>query len=214
MAEEILNEGYEPVEIEDSTKKLIGIRKKSDGTLLAVTKEQYAGYDKRSYAVDGFIIRNEDEDVNLLCSTTESLATFGEGPADIPETDKRRKNAPTNPTFSSLDGEWCTQWQLQNHPETHESGCAICEAVKFGWLPSNGEMAKIIEYAEDINDLAETCGATGLNGLAYWCSTQYEKDYMWCYDMQMKSFVFWKSKATQMMIRPVKSASDYIEVEE
>ena len=214
MADEILNEGYEPVEIEDLTKVLIGIRKKSDGTLLAVTKEQYAGYDKRSYTMDGVIVRNEDEDVDLLFSSFEKLATFGEGPADIPETDKRRKKAPSNPTFSSLDGEWCTQWQLQNHPDTHVMGCAICEAVKYGWLPSNGEMTKAVERADAFNEVAEACGATSLNGSAYWCSTQYDKDYMWCYDMQMKSFVFWKSKATQMMIRPVKSASNYIEVEE
>ena len=212
MAEEILNENLDPIEVEDNTKVLIALRKKSDDTLLAVTDEQYGDYDKRSYTVMGIIIRNEDDDVDLLFALTETAATFGEGPADISENDKRRKNAPLNPTFTGLDGEWCTQWQLQNHPDTHESGCAICEAVKFGWLPSNGEMTKAIERKEAFDTIAELIGADGLNGSAYWCSTQYSPDYMWCYDMVMKSFVFWKSKTTQMMIRPVKSAADYQEV--
>ena len=212
MAEEILN-GIEP-EVEDSTKVLIGLRKKSDDSLLAITKEMYGGYDKRSYEVKGIIIRNEDNDVNLLFSKTEQDANFGTGPADIPETDKRRKNAPANPSFNELDGQRKTQWQVDNHPDTHESGCAICEAVKFGWLPSNGEMAQAVERMEKFNEVAEVCGADKLNGSAYWCSTQYNPDYMWCYNMESKAFEFWHSKGTQMKIRPVRSAADFFEVVE
>lgn len=210
MAEEIIN-GNEPM-VEDATKVLIGLRKKSDDTLLAVTKEQYSGYDKRSYALDGIIIRDEDKDVNLLFSAEESEAVFGEGPEDIPETDKRRKNIPANPQFTELDGYMRTQWQVNNHPDTHESGCAICEAVKFGWLPSNGEMAWLVEKMEEFNEAAEVCGADKLSSDSYWCSTQYSPDYMWCYDTQAKSFIFWKSKTTEMGIRPVKSAEGYAEL--
>lgn len=213
MAEELLN-GVEPIEIEDKTKLLFGLRKKSDGTLKAVTKEDYSSYDKRSWALDGIVVRNEDEDVNLLCDVVEKTCIYGDGPLDIPETDKRRKNAPSNPSFNELDGQIKTQYQLDNHAETHESGCAICEAVKFGWLPSCGEMGKIVGRKEAFDELAEICGGDKLLASMYYCSTQYNPDYMWCYNMQSQAFEFWHSKTTQMGVRAVKSAADYIEDEE
>lgn len=211
MAQENLN-GIEPIEVEDNTKILIGLRKKSDSTLLAVSKEQFVGYDMRSYSIDGIIVRNEDEEVDLLFTSRESNATFGIGPEDIPETDKRRKKAPVNPSFYELDGYARTQWQLNNHPDTHEQGCAICEAVKFGWLPSNGEMTWAVERKDKFNEAADICNADLLNAGKYWCSTQYDPDYMWCYNAESAAFEFWHSKSTSMAIRPVKSAADYKEV--
>ena len=211
MADELNNiQDMEPVE--DMTKVLIGIRKKNDGTKLAVTIEQYSGYDKRSWAADGIIIRDEDNDADLLFAGYEATATFGEGPADIPETDKRRRNAPASPSFYELDGERRTKWQLDNHPDTHEDGCAICEAVKFGWLPSNGEMDYALSRLERFNETAQACGAQPLEGTSYWCSTQYDPDYMWCKNMESGNFEFWHSKTTEMSIRPVRSASEYQEL--
>lgn len=214
MAEEMTNiEGYEPVE--SNMKVLIGLRKKSDGTKLAVTGEQYNGYDKRSWIADGIIIRNEDIGADLLFSLSETEAFFAPtGEGDIPETDKRRKQANPNPQFTELDGEERTAWQVQYHHETHEGGCAICEAVKFGWLPSGGELILAADNKEAFNELATLCGADVLNDSKYWLSSQYSEDYMWCLDMETKAFEFWWSKTTQMQVRPVKSASDYIEVED
>ena len=209
MAEEILN-GVEP--IEDNTKILIGLKKKSDGSLLAVDKDHFSDYSLRSYSVDGIIVRNEDEEVDLLFSTREKNATFGQGPEDIPETDKRRKKAPANPSFYELDGYARTQWQIENHHDTMDDGCAICEAVKFGWLPSNGEMTWAIERKDKFNEVADICNSDTLSGNKYWCSTQYDPDYMWCYNVESGAFEFWHSRTTSMTIRPVKSASDYEEV--
>lgn len=210
----VLNEDEEPV-VEDPTKVLIALRRKSDASeKLAVTKEQYTGYDKRSYAVDGYIIRNEDNDVDLLVSLLQSECIFGDGPEDIPETDKRRKNAPVNPQFYELDGYIRTQWQLNNHHETHESGCAVCEAVKFGWLPSNGEMTWIRDHKEQLNELAEVIGAEPMADAEYWCSTQYSEEYMWHLNMVTGYFGFWRSKQATMKIRPVGTASAYVEVPE
>lgn len=210
MAEEIIN--IQEAEIEDNTKVLIGLRKKSDNSKIAVTSEAYGSYDKRSYATEGIIIRNEDEEVDLLFSMEEKTATFGQGPEDIPETDKRRKKAPANPSFSELDGYARTQWQIENHHDTMDDGCAICEAVKFGWLPSNGEMFWALSRAEGFNEVAEICNSDTLDGNKYWCSTQYNPDYMWCYNVEAGAFEFWHSKTTSMSIRPVKSAEDYQEV--
>lgn len=209
MAVEMMNEAFEPVD----TKILIGLRNLSDDSLLAVSKDMFADFDLRNFAVDGIIVRNVNDEVDLLFAPGEIAAAFGDGPGEIPVTDLRRKSAPLNPSFSLLDGQRCTQWQLNNHPDSHVEGCAVCEAVKFGWLPSCGEMSKAIEAKEAFDEVALACGADALNGDAYWCSTQYSPDYMWCYDMVMRSFAFWLCKATVLTIRPVRSASAYIEVE-
>ena len=217
MADEILmNEGMDGMdEVTDLTKVLIALRRKSVQTeKLAVTLAQYQEYDKRKYGVDGIIVRNEDSDVDLLCSPKQYDCIFGEGPADIPETDKRRKNAPANPSFYELDGYLCTQWQLNNHHDTHESGCAICDAVKFGWLPSNGEMTWIRDHREQFDEAAEAIGADLIGDGEYWCSTQYSEDYMWHLNTVTGVFGFWRSKAATMKVMPVASASEYVEVPE
>ena len=202
-------------ELVDNLKVLIALRNLNNGTKLAVTKEQYVNYSPNKYTVDGIIIRNEDIDADLLFSKTETTAHFAEtGEPDIPETDKRRKNANPNPQFTDLDGMDRTAWQLAYHQDTHESGCAICEAVKFGWLPSGGEMNLASENKEAFNEIAEIVQATPLNDNKYWLSTQYSEDYMWSLDMGTNTFEFWWCKTTMMKVRAVKSASDYIEVEE
>lgn len=211
MAEEL---NIQQIEVEDATRFLIGLTKKSDGSQKALTEEQYAGIVKSQYTLDGIIVRNEDADVDLLFSPTETQGAFGSGPADMPETDKRRKNAPVSPSFYELDGLRCTMWQLANHPETHEQGCAVCEAAKFGWLPSNGEIGWPLTRKEQFDQVADACGAQRLSGTLYSTSTQYDPDYMWCHNMETGNFEFWHSKATLMTVRPVKSAAGYAEVEE
>ena len=211
MKEEmILTEDITPTVV-DNTHVFIGVKRKSDDGLFAMTEEEYQKIDKEEYAVDGIIIRNEEMEADLLYAPYEVDAIFGEGPEDIPETDKRRKNANPNPIFRDLDGEERTAWQLNYHHDTHEAGCAICEAVKFGWLPSGGEMNLLSQYLEDFNAKAELCGAEPVGENMYWLSTQYSEEYMWAMDMAKKTFEFWHSKATTMKVRPVKSASDYIE---
>lgn len=212
MAEELNNiQDMEP-EV-SNVKVLIGIHKKSDGTKLAVTGEQYSGYDKRSWVADGIIIRNEDEDIDYLFSLAETEAHFAEqGAEDIPATDKRRKNCIPDPQFTDYMGEQYTQWQIANHPETHEQGCALCEAVKFGWLPSCGEMSLVKDNMEAFNTLTELAGGTQVSEAEYWTSTGYSADYMWFIDLAAKTFGFWKSKTTIMKVRPVKSAAGYQEL--
>ena len=216
MAEELTNqqlgEGEEPFEPIDNTKVLIAITKKTGQEHIAVTAEEYGSFDKRKYSTDGIIIRNEDIDVDLLYALYEVEAVMGDGDTDIPETDKRRKNAPSNPSFNELDGEYRTAWQMQNHPDTHESGCAVCEALKFGWLNSCGEATQLRDHRDAFNEACQAVGATPVGAEArYWTSTQYDKEYMWHLDMATGVFGFWVCKATRMMVRPVKSAADYIE---
>lgn len=216
MAEEMTNiEGYEPVE--SDMKVLIGLRKKSDGTKLAVTKEQYSDYDKRSWTVDGIILRNEDEEVDLMVALAESLLAFdssAEVTEDIPETDKRRKPDQPSGVFTALDGEERTEWQMKWHDGMHDDGCAICEAIKYGWLPSCGEMGLLVQNREQVDELLELVGGTAISNALYWTSTQYQPDYMWFADMEHGIYNFWKAKTSELLVRPVKSASDYNEVAE
>lgn len=203
MAEELNN-----IVTEDKTKVLIGLRKKSDDSKVAVTAEDYPSYDKRSYAVDGIIIRDEENDIDILYSLEEVEAVFGEGAEDIPETDKRRKNyIPCS--FSELNGEVCTERQLENHEDVHEEGCAICEAIKFGWLPSCGEMQLVKDNLEKFNVIATLIGSTLISDSEYWTSTQYSDDYVWSLDMNDGVFKFWRARGNTMKVRPVKSASEY-----
>lgn len=208
MNEEILNEGIEPVENE--TKVLIGLSKKSDDSKIAVTAEEYDGIDKSGYVTDGVIIRNDD--VDLLFSPNEVNAIMGEGPADIPETDKRRKGHSSQINGTEYDGEERTAIQLELHPETQDNGCAVCEAIKFGWLPSYGEMTLLYKNKDVFNELAGKTGIIPISDVEYWTSTQFSDDYMWSVDFANNIAEFWRSKSSTMKVRPCKSAVDYQEM--
>ena len=207
MNEEILNYGIEP--IEDKTKVLIGLSK-PDGLKVAVTAEEYDDIDKSSYVTDGVIIRNDD--VDLLFSPDEVDAVIGEGPADIPETDKRRKGQSPQINGTEYDGEERTAIQLELHPEAKDDGCAICEAIKFGWLPSYGEMTLLYKNDDAFNELAGKAEITPLSDAEYWTSTQFSDDYMWSVDFANNIAEFWRSRKTVMKVRPCKSAVDYQEI--
>lgn len=207
MNEEILNEGIEP--IENETKVLIGLSKKSDSSKVAATAEEYDGIDKSGYATDGVIIRNDD--IDLLFSPNEVDAVMGEGPADIPETDKRRKGQSSQINGTEYDGEERTAIQLELHPEAQDDGCAVCEAIKFGWLPSYGEMTLLYKNKDVFNELAEKTGIAPLSDVEYWTSTQFSDDYMWSVDFANNIAEFWRSKSSTMKVRPCKSAVDYQE---
>ena len=208
MNEEILNEGIEP--IENETKVLIGLSKKSDDSKIAVTAEKYDSIDKGSYVTDGVIIRNDDAD--LLFSPNEVDAIMGEGPADIPETDKRRKGQSSQINGTEYDGEERTAIQLELHPETQDDGCAVCEAIKFGWLPSYGEMTLLYKNKDVFNELAGKTEIAPLSDAEYWTSTQFSDDYMWSVDFANNTAEFWRSKSSTMKVRPCKSAVDYQEM--
>lgn len=207
MNEEILNEGIEPVE--DKTKVLIGLNKKSDGSKVAVTAEEYDSIDKNSYVTDGVIIRNDDAD--LLFSPNEVDTTMGKGPADIPETDKRRKGQSSQINGTEYDGEERTAIQLELHPEAQDDGCAICEAIKFGWLPSYGEMTLLYKNKDVFNEIAGKAGIILISDAEYWTSTQFSDDYMWSVDFANNIAEFWRSKSSTMKVRPCKSAVGYQE---
>lgn len=207
MNEEILNEGIEPVE--NKTKVLIGLSK-SDGSKVAVTAEEYDSIDKGSYVTDGVIIRNDD--VDLLFSPNEVDTIMGEGPADIPETDKRRKGQFSPIDGTEYDGEERTAIQLELHPEAHDDGCAVCEAIKFGWLPSYGEMTLLYKNKDVFNELAGKTGIIPISDVEYWTSTQFSDDYMWSVDFANNTAEFWRSKSSTMKVRPCKSAVDYQEM--
>lgn len=208
MNEKILNEGIEPVE--DKTKVLIGLVNKSDMSKLAVTAGQYGSLDKSVFELDGLVIRNDD--VDIIFSSYEVDAYFSDGTDDIPETDKRRKGYHGEIESDEYDGQERTQTQLDIHTETHESGCAICEAVKFGWLPSLGEIAILYKNMESFNNIAELVGATSLSLTEYWTSTQFSEEYMWSADFANNVSEFWRSKKTLMKVRPCKSAIEYHEI--
>ena len=208
MAEEM---NIQDMEQQDGTRVLAGLTAKDGGQKMAVTQEQLQQLDKDMFLVDGIIIRDEDSDTDLLFAPYEVEGVAGVGPEDMPQTDKRRKNALPDPSFQEKDGQEQTEWQRKNHEDVHASGCAICEAVKFGWLPSNGELTPLRDHVEDFNAIAEALGATPVGEDEYWSSTQYSDEYMWSLSMQEKKFRFWRSKTTRMKVRPVKSAAAYIE---
>lgn len=207
MNEDVFNEGIEP--IENETKVLIGLSKKSDSSKVAVTAEEYDSIDKGSYVTEGVIIRNDD--VDLLFSPNEVDAIMGEGPADIPETDKRRKGQPSQINGTEYDGEERTAIQLELHPEAKGDGCAICEAIKFGWLPSYGEMTLLYKNKDVFNEFAGKAEIAPLSDAEYWTSTQFSDDYMWSVDFANNIAEFWRSKSSTMKVRPCKNANDYQE---
>ena len=208
MNGDVFNEGVEP--IENKTKVLVGLSKKSDGSKVAVTAEKYDSIDKGSYAIEGVIIRNDD--VDLLFSPDEVDAVMGEGTADIPETDKRRKGQSPQINGTEYDGEERTAIQLELHPEAQDDGCAVCEAIKFGWLPSYGEMTLLYKNKDVFNELAGKAEIAPLSDAEYWTSTQFSDDYMWSVDFANNIAEFWRSKSSTMKVRPCKSAVDYQEM--
>ena len=206
MNEEVLNE--DAGSVENKTKVLIGFSK-SDGSKVAVTAKEYDGIDKSGYVTDGVIIRNDD--VDLLFSPDEVDAVMGEGSADIPDTDKRRKGQSSQINGTEYDGEERTAIQLELHPEAKDDGCAVCEAVKFGWLPSYGEMTLLYKNKDVFNEFAGKAEIVPLSDAEYWTSTQFSDDYMWSVDFANNIAEFWRSKGSTMKVRPCKSAVDYQE---
>ena len=202
----INNENIEEV---NPVKILIAVHK--DNEKKAVTDEQYSSL--VGYTPDGIIARHEELDFDLIYAMYEINAHYAtDGADDIPATDKRRKNTIPNPVFTDYTGEQYTQWQMAHHQETHESGCALCEAVKYGWLPSCGEMSPAKDNIEEFNRLMTLIGGTPLSDADHWTSTGYSEEYMWHMNPVSGQFGFWKSKNTVMKVRPVKSASEYEEI--
>ena len=210
MANEILNEGIEPME-GDNTMLYIAMKKKTDGFLMAATESEYDQLDKRSYNIMGVIIRNEEEDINLLVKPAEEAHFFGDGPADIPETDKRRKHY-VSPTMTQMDGKWRTDFLLSEAGVEHSDNCALCYCIHYDplcWLPSGGEMALINKYKDEVNRLMALIGGTAIQDANYWTSTQYSKEYAWFANMGDGTFGFWLSKTNVLNVRPVADASEY-----
>ena len=202
-------------EVSSTTKVLIAVTKKSDSSKLAVSSEYYESLDKRSYNTDGIIIRDEENDVNLLIAPTEATKVFGEGPEDILASDKRRKNY-TNPTMSELDGKWRTDFLLSNHATHYDDNCAICYCRDYGqgwWMPSGGEMELVKSNKEEVNTLLAAINGTQVSNGTYWLSTQYSKDYSWHLDMSNGMYGFWLSKTNSLLVRPMNDATDYQEIE-
>ena len=211
MANEIENVGMEPMEVVDNTKLYIAMKKKSDGHMIAATEAEYDQLDKRSYNIKGAIIRNEDEDINLLVFPVQENHVFGIGPADIPETDKRRKHY-VSPSMNQMDGQWRTQFLLNEAGVEHSDDCALCYCTHYdplAWLPSGGEMALINKYKEEINRIMTLIGGAAIQDANYWTSTQYSKDYAWFANMADGTYGFWLSKTNSLAVRPVGDASDY-----
>lgn len=210
MANEIINEGIEPIEV-DNTKLYIAMKKKSDGFQMAATEAEYDQLDKRSYNIKGIIIRNEENDVNLLIAPVEESHFFGEGPADIPETDKRRKNY-VSPAMTQMDGQWRTEFLLNEAGVEHSDNCALCYCKDYdplSWLPSGGEMDMVYKYKDDVNRLMTLIGGTSIQSANYWISTQYSKDYAWFANMADGTYGFWLSKTNVLAVRPMADASEY-----
>ena len=210
MAEELNMQQMETV---DQTKVLIAIHKKTGGDKLAVTGEQFGGYDKRTWAADAVIIRNEETGVDLLVALTGAARAFGTGPEDIPASDSRRKNF-SSPQMSTLDGEYRTNYLFGSHEEGISDDCALCYCRDLGmFLPSGGEMQQVADHLEDVNALLETAGGTPVSGL-HWTSTMQSVDYPWHMDVDGNSFGFWLSKTNALNVRPMGDASAYQEVSE
>lgn len=211
MANEIENVGMEPMEVTDNTKLYIAMKSKADNHQIAATESEYDALNKKDYNIKGIIIRNEEEDINLLIMPVEESHLFGEGPADIPETDKRRKHY-VSPSMTQMDGQWRTQFLLNEAGVEHSDDCALCYCTHYDplcWLPSGGEMALIGKYKDEVNRLMGIIGGKALTEGNYWTSTQYSKDYAWFANMGDNTFGFWLSKTNSLAVRPVADSSDY-----
>lgn len=206
MAEEITN----IQEQQDSTRVLLAIHKKSGQAFLAVTAEQYASYDKRSWATDAVIIR-DDEDTDLLIALEGVQKTFGEGPSDIPADDKRRKNY-VSPQMTIMDGADRTAYLYSNHKGDFPDDCALCYCIaKNMFLPAGGEMQKVRDYLDEVNALLDLAGGSRISG-THWLSTMYSEDYPWHMDVDGNTFGFWLSKENALKVRPMGDASRYEEI--
>lgn len=202
-------------EIISSERLLIGLRNKSNGDKIAVTEEQYKLLDMSTFDVDGIILRDDDE-MDLMISKDEDTRCFSfEGKDDIPEDDKSRKKF-IPPVMSELNGAELTDYLLDNHPHKYDrDGCAICYCKDYGdgyFMPSGGELSAIFSHKEDVDSLMGLINATALNGKKYWVSTQFSEDYSWHYDVEQGFFAFWLSKKNVISVRPIKDASEYIEM--
>lgn len=215
MAEENIN-GMEPMEPEDNTRLLVGMKKKSGDDLIAVSQEDYEKIDKRKWATLAVIIRNDDTDLNHLIALNEQSLMFGESAEVIPETDKRRKNY-TNPTMTDLDGAARTAYLLQEHQGEYGDGCALCFCRDYGigglqwFVPSGGELSAVRGKREDIDALLTAIGGMPLSDARYWTSTQYNNLHAWDLDMATGEFEFWNAKEQQMLVRPFADGSAFEE---
>ena len=190
----------------DYTKLLFGVKRNSDGALLAATEEEFD--EIQDCVFMGVVIRNEDEEIDFLVDNTEEKHKFNDGYVDIPETDKRRKNY-TNPVMADLNGEWMTDFLMEYH-EYHDD-CALCFCNdRGGWLPSGGEMSVIYKYKDEINRMMSKASGKEVSG-TYWTSTQYANGYQWFVDMEKLEFGFWLAGRNILNVRAVKDASEYQE---
>ena len=217
--DELLNTnlGDEPIdpeyEVEDPIYTLIALHKKSKPSeKVAIEIDKYDDY-KKSYIVDGVALYNEDLGINFMIALEEGTRNFGVGPEDIPETDPLRKHY-TNPTMTSLDGQWRTNWLLENdHHSCSSDDCAVKYCVEYNgngyWLPSGGELSYIQKSLEEVNAAIALVGGTNIANDYYWTSTRFSNDYEWCLNMESGEFAFWKSKTTLIKTRPITTLSGY-----
>ena len=176
----------------------------------AIVSSDYENY--QDWNVDGIIVR--DENVDFMISLQEVTLQFSDGPQAMDSPDIRIQTALKNAKMTDLDGEFRTQFQLNNHTDVHTEGCAICEAIKYGYLPSAGELQLIYSIKDQINELLEVVNGTAIGDSKYWSSTQFSNEYMWDVDMSNGEAQFWNSKTEEMSVRALKNANEYNKEEE
>ena len=210
LGDEVIDPEYE---IEDPVYTLIALHKKSKPSeKVAVEIDKYNDY-KKSYIVDGVALYNENLGLGIKIALEEGTKNFGQGPADIPETDPIRKNY-TNPTFTEQDGQWRTNWLLENeHQSCEADDCAIKFCVEYNgggyWLPCCGELSYIQKSLDEVNEAITLVGGTTISGELYRTSTKFSNDYAWCLNMEDGEFAFWKSKSTMIKTRPITTLNGY-----
>jgi hypothetical protein len=199
----------EPMEEQDPIYTLIALHKKSKPSeKVAIEIDKYDDY-KKSYIVDGVALYNEDLGINFMIALEEGTRNFGVGPEDIPETDPLRKHY-TNPTMTSLDGQWRTNWLLEHETQINDGAVMYCKTYGDNyWLPSGGEMSYIQSCKNDINKALKKVGGTIIEDEYYWTSSKFNNNYAWSLNIGTGEFAFWKSKKTMMKVRPVTTLEDY-----
>jgi len=188
---------------------LIALHKKTKPSeKIAVEVSKFGKY-KRSYAVDGVALYDEQLGIKLLIALNEENKTFGIGPNDIPETAPSRQNY-KNPTMKNLDGQWRTNWLLEHETQINDGAVMYCKTYGDNyWLPSGGEMSYIQSCKNEINEALKKVGGTIIEDEYYWTSSKFNNNYAWSLNIGTGEFAFWKSKKTMMKVRPVTTLEDY-----
>ena len=125
------------------------------------------------------------------------------------DSEKAHKEEPLS-IMTEYDGKSRTEYIISRYG--YGDGTAAFEAMKYGWLPSGGEMALLKANADTVNEKMVLVGGTLVGQDAYWTSQLFNNDYVWSLDMAEGMFGRWRGQVDVLKVRPVKSIEGYSEI--